>query len=130
MLEMTSTREQRIEQALFRGDSLTLENPEYALALRTFTDALLRADLTPRDLTVEALELENQPASGAIVAREPGVAAGLDELAFMLRGFDVHVQFEKKMGKRSRAATWCCAPKAAGRGCFRSSAWASTWCNA
>ncbi len=96
---MTSTREQRLEQALFRGGGLTLENPEYALALRTFTDALLRADLAPGDLTVEALELENQLASGTIVAREPGVAAGLGELAFMLRGFGVHVQFEKKDGE-------------------------------
>lgn len=95
---MTTTREQRLEQALFRGGSLTLENPEYAQALRAFTDALLRSDLTPGDLTVEALELENQPASGTIVAREPGVAAGLEELAFMLRGFGVHMQFEKRDG--------------------------------
>ncbi len=99
MLEMTSTREQRLEQALFRGGSLTLGNPEYARTLRTFTDALLRADLTPGDLTVEALALEDRPASGTIVAREPGVAAGLEELAFMLRGFGVYVQFEKKDGE-------------------------------
>jgi nicotinate-nucleotide pyrophosphorylase (carboxylating) len=98
MLEMTTTREQRLEQALFRGGSLTLENPEYAQALRAFTDALLRSDLTPGDLTVEALALENRPASGTIVAREPGVAAGLEELAFMLRGFGVHMQFEKRDG--------------------------------
>jgi len=99
MLEMTSTRRQRVEQALFRGGSLTLGNPDYAQAVRTFTDALLRADLAPGDLTVEALRIENQPASAAIVARERGVAAGLEELAFMLGGFGVHAQFEKKDGE-------------------------------
>jgi nicotinate-nucleotide pyrophosphorylase (carboxylating) len=99
MLEMTSTREQRLEQALFRGRSLTLGNSEYAQAVRTFTDALLRTDLAPGDLTVEALGLENQPASAAIIARERGVAAGLEELAFMFGGFGVHAQFEKKDGE-------------------------------
>lgn len=96
---MTSTREQRLGQALFRGGSLTLGNPEYVQVVRTFTDALLRTDLTPGDLTVEALALDNQPASGTILAREAGVAAGLEELAFMLRGFGVYVQFEKKDGE-------------------------------
>src|SRR5271167_2634897 len=99
MLDMTATREQRLEQALFRGGSLTLGNPEYARVVHTFTDALLRTDLTPGDLTVEALGLENQPSSGTVVAREPGIAAGLEELAFMLRGFGVYVQFEKKDGE-------------------------------
>lgn len=99
MLEMTTTREQRIEQALFRGGSLTLANPEYAREVRAFTEALLRSDLDPGDLTVEALGIENPPASAAIVARERGVVAGLEELAFMVGGFGVHVQFEKKDGE-------------------------------
>ncbi|HEX4809836.1 MAG TPA: carboxylating nicotinate-nucleotide diphosphorylase [Bryobacteraceae bacterium] len=98
MLEMTATREQQIEQALFRGGSLTLENPEYLEAVRTFTDALLRTDLRPGDLTVEALGFESRQASAAIVARESGVVAGLAELAFMLQGFGVSVRLEKRDG--------------------------------
>jgi nicotinate-nucleotide pyrophosphorylase (carboxylating) len=98
MLEMTATREQQLERALFRGRGLTLENPEYVQAVRTFTDELLRTDLAPRDLTVEALGFESKPASATIVAREPGVVAGLAELAFMLERFGVSVQFEMKDG--------------------------------
>ncbi len=99
MLEITATREQRVEQALFRGGSLTLENSEYEQLVRAFTDALLRTDLAPGDLTVEALELENQPASGTILAGERGIVAGLEELAFMLRGYGVGAKFEKKDGE-------------------------------
>jgi nicotinate-nucleotide pyrophosphorylase (carboxylating) len=95
---MTVTREQRLEQALFRGSGLTLENPDYLQAVRTFTEALLQVDLTPRDLTVEALGIQDEPASAIIVAREDGVAAGLDELAFLLRGFGVEVTLEIKDG--------------------------------
>jgi nicotinate-nucleotide pyrophosphorylase (carboxylating) len=75
---MTVTREQRLEQALFRGSGLTLENPDYLQAVRTFTEALLQVDLTPRDLTVEALGIQDEPASAIIVAREDGVAAGVE----------------------------------------------------
>jgi nicotinate-nucleotide pyrophosphorylase (carboxylating) len=98
MLPLTAAREQKLEQALFRGGNLSLENPIYAQAVRTFTDALLRSDLALGDLTVEALGFENKRASAAIVAREPGVVAGLEELAFMLQGFSVSVRFEKKDG--------------------------------
>ena len=95
---MTTTREQRLEQALYRGSVLTLENPEYVQVVGTFTEALLRVDLTPRDLTVEALGIRGEPASAIIVACEDGVAAGLDELAFMLRRFGVQVTLEASDG--------------------------------
>ncbi len=82
--QIRATREQRLEAALFRGASLTLENPDYAAAVRSLTDMLLLTDLAPCDLTVDALSLEPKPASAVIVAREPGVAAGLAELGWML----------------------------------------------
>jgi len=98
MLEMTATREQRVEQALFRGGSLTLENPEYARTVRAITDELLRTDLTPRDLTVVALGIGIGEAEAAVVAREHGIAAGLEEWAFILRGFGVRSVLEKSDG--------------------------------
>src|ERR1700736_5233705 len=97
---MTATREQRLERALFRGSGLTLENPDYLRAVRTLTEALLHVDLTPRDLTVEALGVKSEPASAIIVAREDGVAAGLDEWSFMFRGWGVEVTLEMKDGDR------------------------------
>jgi hypothetical protein len=41
---MTLTRIQRIEQALFCGHTLTLDNPAYCDAVRTATDLLVRTD--------------------------------------------------------------------------------------
>jgi nicotinate-nucleotide pyrophosphorylase (carboxylating) len=95
---MSATREERIEQALFRGDSLTLENPAYCHAVRTLTELLVRTDLAPEDLTAKALGMKERPASAAILAREGGVAAGLAEAAFLMRAHSVEVIFEKQDG--------------------------------
>jgi nicotinate-nucleotide pyrophosphorylase (carboxylating) len=82
---MSLTREQRTEQALFRGAGLTLDHPEYRDVVRTFTETLLQADLAPRDLTVAALGIKGRHAKAAILARDGGVVAGLAELTFLLR---------------------------------------------
>ncbi len=97
--QVRATREQRIEQALFRGANLTLENPEYAAAVCSLTDMLLRTDLAPSDLTVDALGLEPKAASAVILAREAGVAAGLAELHWMLGARGVEVALEKRDGE-------------------------------
>jgi nicotinate-nucleotide pyrophosphorylase (carboxylating) len=99
---MNATRERRIERALVRGASLTLENPVYHRAVRALTEALLQDDLTPGDLTAKALGMKGDPASAAILAREGGVAAGLAEVACMFQGHGVRVAFEKKDGEAIR----------------------------
>jgi nicotinate-nucleotide pyrophosphorylase (carboxylating) len=95
---MKATRGERTEQALFRGGGLTLENLAYSRALRTFINVLVKADLSPEDLTVRALGMKDRPALAAIVARQGGVAAGLAEFAFLLRRHGVTVRFEKQDG--------------------------------
>jgi nicotinate-nucleotide pyrophosphorylase (carboxylating) len=95
---MSATRERLLRRALFRGANLTLENADYVRSLRTFADELLRTDLLPRDLTVAALGIQSTAASAVVLAREPGVVAGLEELAFLLHGFGVRVRFDKKDG--------------------------------
>ncbi|HKQ86093.1 MAG TPA: carboxylating nicotinate-nucleotide diphosphorylase [Candidatus Acidoferrales bacterium] len=85
LIAAPQTRVQRTEQALFRGASLTLGNTEYRDAVRPLLDSLLEADTAPRDITVDALRLPRKQAKADIVAREPGIAAGLEELAFLLR---------------------------------------------
>ena len=95
---MNATRDQRIEQALFRGGSLTLDNPAYCHAVRTITESLLQTDLAPEDLTARALEMKDRFASAAILAREGGVAAGLAEFAFLMRAHEIEVAFEKQDG--------------------------------
>jgi nicotinate-nucleotide pyrophosphorylase (carboxylating) len=95
---MSATREQRIEQALFRGGTLTLDNPAYRQAVCTFTETLLKADLASGDLTARALGLKDRSASASVVAREGGVAAGLEEFALLMRGHGIDVALEKDDG--------------------------------
>jgi nicotinate-nucleotide pyrophosphorylase (carboxylating) len=99
---MKATRGERIEQALFRGGGLTLENLEYSNAVRIFLNVLVQADLSPADLTAKALGMKDRPARAAIVARDAGVAAGLAEFAFLLRSQGVTVRFEKQDGAAIR----------------------------
>jgi nicotinate-nucleotide pyrophosphorylase (carboxylating) len=97
---MTSARQQQLEKAFFRGDTLTLENPAYLKEVQTLTEALLRADCVSRDLTVEALGIPDEPAKAVIIARERGIAAGLAEFALVLGSHGVSVHFEKQDGQR------------------------------
>jgi nicotinate-nucleotide pyrophosphorylase (carboxylating) len=96
---MKTIREQRIERALFRGGTLTVENPKYREALCLLTGFLLRDDLGPRELTAEALGLQGRCVSACILAREQGVAAGLVEIASVLQAHGVSVSFEKRDGE-------------------------------
>ncbi len=98
-MEPTLTREQQLEKALFRGGSLTLQNPGYQHEVRTLMEELLRQDLAPRDLTVAALEIKSKPVSAVVLAREAGVAAGLEEFAFLFESRGISVRFEKKDGE-------------------------------
>lgn len=99
---MSLTREQRTEKALFRGAGLTLDHPEYRDAVGAFTEALLQADLAPRDLTVAALGIRGRHAEAAILARDGGVVAGLAELAFLLEAHGVAATLEKRDGDAIR----------------------------
>ena len=92
------TRAQRTEQALFRGATLSLANPVYRGAVCPLIDALFAADVSPRDLTVTALELPEERVTAEIVAREPGIAAGLEEFAFFLRASQITVDLLVKDG--------------------------------
>ena len=98
-MDRASTREQRTEEALFRGAALTLRNAEYAREVRTLTNALLRVDLNPGDLTAAALQIESKPVCAVVLARESGVAAGLEEFAFLLEAHGIQASFEKKDGE-------------------------------
>jgi nicotinate-nucleotide pyrophosphorylase (carboxylating) len=96
---MPEERQRRIAKALFRGGSLTLENPVYRRVLRSLLDALLIPDLAPRDLTVAALGIKSRAAVAHVVAREPGVAAGLEEYTYLLRQRGVKVTLQKEDGE-------------------------------
>jgi nicotinate-nucleotide pyrophosphorylase (carboxylating) len=95
---MSDTRQQRIEHALCRGAGLVMDNPQYCQAVRALTDFLFQADLGTRDLTAEAVGTRSRSATATVLAREAGVAAGVEEFALLLRSHGLHVEIEKKDG--------------------------------
>lgn len=95
---MNLTRDQLLEKALFRGASLTLENPNYRETVRGLTELLLRDDSAPADLTVKALRLAARGAKGSVIAQEGGIVAGLNEFDFLLRKHGIDVSLEKHDG--------------------------------
>jgi nicotinate-nucleotide pyrophosphorylase (carboxylating) len=95
---MPAERQERIERALFRGGDLTIQNPAYVRVLRGIMETLLQTDLAPRDITVTALGIRERAASANVVAREPGVAAGLEEYAFIMRKHGLKATLKKEDG--------------------------------
>lgn len=77
------TREERIRAAFYRGGDLTLENPLYLRSVRMLIDELLREDMEPADLTVEAMEIGALPCTVEIRAKEAGVVAGVAEATWI-----------------------------------------------
>ena len=87
-----SSRQTRLKSALFRGDTLTLANPEYFRMVRTFTEELLHADRDPLDITSAALGAGRKNAVAQIIANEPGVLAGIDEAVWYFTNFGLAVE--------------------------------------
>jgi nicotinate-nucleotide pyrophosphorylase (carboxylating) len=96
---MPAERQERVERALFRGGDLTIDNPAYVRVLRGIMETLLQTDLAPRDITVTSLGIRERAASAKVVAREPGVAAGLEEYAFIMRKHGLKVTLKKEDGE-------------------------------
>jgi nicotinate-nucleotide pyrophosphorylase (carboxylating) len=95
---MPVERQDRLQRALFRGGELTIGNPAYLRVLRGIIETLLEADLAPRDITVAALGIRERRAFANVVAREPGVAAGLEEYVYIMRKHGLKVTLKKEDG--------------------------------
>jgi len=94
-----SPRQERLRRAFFRGDHLHLQNHEYFQFARTLLDELLDSDIGAGDLTVAALQLAEGQASAKILAKEPGVIAGVAECTWLLNRGDVQVTAHKQDGQ-------------------------------
>jgi nicotinate-nucleotide pyrophosphorylase (carboxylating) len=92
-------RQERLRRALFRGENLHLANPEYLKTARALLDELLDSDVGSGDLTVGALQLADQHASAKILAKEPGVIAGVAEFCWLLMRDDLQVKVRKQDGQ-------------------------------
>jgi nicotinate-nucleotide pyrophosphorylase (carboxylating) len=78
---------------------LHLGNPEYLKSARALLDELLGADVGSGDLTAAALQLADQHASAKILAKEPGVIAGVAEFCWLLMRDDLQVKVRKQDGE-------------------------------
>jgi nicotinate-nucleotide pyrophosphorylase (carboxylating) len=93
-----TTREQRVRQAFFRGDQLTIENAAYRQSVVALNEALLQDDLSSGDLTARAIGLAPARVAASVIAREDGIVAGLAEFALLYRRNGVDVVLEKQDG--------------------------------
>ena len=91
-----------MRQAFFRGANLTLENSAYRHAATNLSDTLLQDDLANGDLTATAIELPAARVSAAVIARESGIVAGLQEFSLLYRGHGVDVVLERRDSEEIR----------------------------
>lgn len=92
------SREIRVEQALFRGTGLNLQNPAYRAAFRSILDSLLLTDVGQGDITFESLGIADSASTAVVLARESGVAAGLEEAAALYTEQGLEAHLEKQDG--------------------------------
>ncbi len=97
-VDIGARREALLRAALFRGGELHLENPSYLEAARAILGELVRADVGAGDLTVQALGLGDGNAMARVLAKEPGVLAGLAEYSWLLTRQGIRVTPRKKDG--------------------------------
>jgi nicotinate-nucleotide pyrophosphorylase (carboxylating) len=99
----SSARQERLRRAFFRGEGLHLKNPEYVKSVRALLGELLSSDIGPGDLTVSALQINDRHACAQILAKEPGVIAGVAEFRWLVTRDDLEVKVYKQDGERIEA---------------------------
>ena len=92
-------KQQHIEQFYNQQKKLTLENPSYKTYVDYYTHETLRLDLAGGDdLTTTAVLDTNPTVSANVIAKQDGVIAGLQEVAYFLHSFPIQIEFLKKDG--------------------------------
>ena len=81
-----------------RSKELHINNKEYRDFVNTFFSFLLKSDIKKRDLTSNSLIEKNKNISAAIVAKETGILAGVEEFSFLNR--DLKIRKFKNDGDR------------------------------
>jgi nicotinate-nucleotide pyrophosphorylase (carboxylating) len=97
-LEICMDRQAQLKRAFFRGDELRLANPRYLAAVRAILEELTDADAGGGDLTVQALGLASGRATGRVLAKEPGVVAGIEEYCWLMECHGVAATPRKRDG--------------------------------
>ena len=88
-----------IKRALFRGEQLHMRDEHYRAAVAALIDPLLWSDAGGGDLTVKALGLMEGRAMAQVLAKEEGLAAGIEEFEWLMGRNDVLVKPVKRDGE-------------------------------
>ena len=88
-----------VKRALFQGGQLHMRDEHYRAAVAALIDPLLWSDAGGGDLTVEALGLLEGRAKAQVLAKEAGIAAGIEEFAWLLGRGDLTVKALKRDGQ-------------------------------
>ena len=84
-----------------RRNRLSINNKEYADFVQNFFYFLLKEDTKGNDITTNSIIKKRKKISAAIVAKEKGIIAGLDE--FSLINNDLKLKFFKKDGEKIKS---------------------------
>ena len=81
-----------------RKKELTVKNKDYRGFVNQFFDLLLKQDIRMGDITTNSLIKSNKNISAAVIAKENGIIAGLEELNLLSNG--LKLKFLKKDGDK------------------------------
>jgi len=98
-----SAREALVRRAFFHGEQLRMSDEHYRAAVAALIDPLLWSDAGGGDLTFEALALGDERTAANVIAKETGIAAGLEEFSWLLKRGDVSVSALKNDGDKIQA---------------------------
>lgn len=95
-----TSREERVRSAFYRGDELNFKNPVYTRAVRGILGELLRQDTESGDLTVSSLGISGRICGAEIRAKQGGIAAGIQEAAWLYEQGGTTVEQSASDGNR------------------------------
>jgi nicotinate-nucleotide pyrophosphorylase (carboxylating) len=86
-------RQQRLDFAYRRNDKLHVGNPDYLKCLRRFTIEAVEEDVgRTGDITVCSVLKVNNPRKAKIIAKEPGIIAGIEEATWFYDQYGIAVE--------------------------------------
>ncbi|MGD2065759.1 MAG: carboxylating nicotinate-nucleotide diphosphorylase [Candidatus Bathyarchaeota archaeon] len=93
-------RQKLVESAYQKGKELTLGNNDYFRWLEAFFEKEYRDDVGARDVTSQAVLTENKPRKAFLKAKQSGIIAGVKEVSWFLRKYNLIVKVCMKDGEK------------------------------
>ena len=93
------TKEQKIQTYYNQKEKLSLTHKKYAKQVQWIVEYFISEDLdTKGDLTTEAMIKKNTDVSATMTAKQSGVLAGIEEITWICKKYDIRVNATKQDG--------------------------------